>query len=416
MGKSAAELYKERQRRVRTAMEGGLPDRVPIPYMATDFHAAYAGYTIAETVYDADKLEASVKKCLMDFEPDCFDPQHIRNLIGPTIDIIDYQPMDWPGGRIGADVPIQYHDKEFMAADEYDELIHDPSGFFLRKLLPRTSSKLEGLAKLPFIPGMLYLGLPPSISQFGHPEVKEALDALHEAGKQARYAMQRKKEFLIEMAGLGYPAIRGGQMTSAFDYIIDFFRGTKSGFLDIYRHSDKLLEAIDAWVNYNSANFIKAFAKLPNKVLFIPLHWAMDGFMSEDHFKTFYWPQMRRIIMMAIDNGLTPMPFWEGDCTSRLEIIADVPPGKCVYCFEKTDIFRAKQILGDIVCIRGGVPGSLLITGSASEVEEHCRKLIDVVGKGGAYIMDGGAGGIPRESRVENVKAMFHTVKTHGVY
>ena len=76
---------------------------------------------------------------------------------------------------------------------------------------------------------------------------------------------------------------------------------------------------------------------------------------------------------------------------------------------------RAKKILGDTVCIRGNVPASLLIGGSKPEVEDYCKKLIDVVGDGGGFIMDG-AIGIPDEAKLENVRAMAEVTKEYWKY
>jgi uroporphyrinogen-III decarboxylase len=45
----------------------------------------------------------------------------------------------------------------------------------------------------------------------------------------------------------------------------------------------------------------------------------------------------------------------------------------------------------------------------------YCKKLIDVVGKGGGFILDG-AIGIPDEARPENVRAMVDTTREYGVY
>ena len=42
-----------------------------------------------------------------------------------------------------------------------------------------------------------------------------------------------------------------------------------------------------------------------------------------------------------IDAGIIPMPLWEADCTKRLEVIRDIPPGKCIYWFERTDMVKA---------------------------------------------------------------------------
>jgi uroporphyrinogen-III decarboxylase len=113
--------------------------------------------------------------------------------------------------------------------------------------------------------------------------------------------------------------------------------------------------------------------------------------------------------------GFIPMVLWEGDCTSRLETIKDIPRGKAIYWFERTDIFKANEILGGIVCIRGNVPASLLCVGSPEEVEAYCKRLIDEVGKGGGFILDG-AIGIPDDAKPENVRAMADVARKYGVY
>jgi len=105
---------------------------------------------------------------------------------------------------------------------------------------------------------------------------------------------------------------------------------------------------------------------------------------------------------------------WEGDCTSRLEIIGDIPKGKAIYWFERTDIFRAKEVLGDTVCIRGNVPLSTLCTGTPDDVKQYCKKLIDIVGKNGGFIMD--ASTVLDDAKPENVKAMTDFTKDYGRY
>ncbi|MFC1581116.1 uroporphyrinogen decarboxylase family protein, partial [Thermodesulfobacteriota bacterium] len=149
--------------------------------------------------------------------------------------------------------------------------------------------------------------------------------------------------------------------------------------------------------------------------VFMPMHKGLDGFMSLEQFKTFFWPSLRKVILALIEEGLIPTVLWEGDCTSRLETIKNIPRGKAIYWFEKTDIFKAKEILGDTVCIRGNVPAPLLCVGGPGDVEDYCKKLIDIVGKGGGFILDGGIG-IPDEARPENVQAMADFVKSYGVY
>jgi uroporphyrinogen-III decarboxylase len=52
--------------------------------------------------------------------------------------------------------------------------------------------------------------------------------------------------------------------------------------------------------------------------------------------------------------------------------------------------------------------------GSAQEVKEHCRKLIEICAPGGGYILTGGAS--PTETNAENLRAMMDAAKEYGVY
>jgi uroporphyrinogen-III decarboxylase len=119
-------------------------------------------------------------------------------------------------------------------------------------------------------------------------------------------------------------------------------------------------------------------------------------------------------MVALINEGCNPCPLWEGDCTSRLPIIKDIPMGKACYAFEATDMVKAKEVLGDTVCIRGNVPLSILITGTTESIKAYCKKLIDTAGKGGGYIMDAATG--LDDAKPENVKVMFEFTREYGIY
>jgi uroporphyrinogen-III decarboxylase len=73
---------------------------------------------------------------------------------------------------------------------------------------------------------------------------------------------------------------------------------------------------------------------------------------------------------------------------------------------EETDIFKAKQILGDWMCLKGNVPAQLLAFGEAGEVEAYSEKLIREVGNGGGFILDSGCE-VPLNAKIENVTAVL---------
>ena len=106
--------------------------------------------------------------------------------------------------------------------------------------------------------------------------------------------------------------------------------------------------------------------------------------------------------------------FCEGRRDKQLEYFTGFPKGSLVILFEQTDIFRAKEILGDRVCLMGNVPLPLLQLGSPQDVEEYCRKLIKVCGKGGGFILANG-GGI-YDAKPENMRAMVDSIKKYGWY
>ena len=144
------------------------------------------------------------------------------------------------------------------------------------------------------------------------------------------------------------------------------------------------------------------------------MHKGADSFLSDEHYKTFYWPTFRKLLLGLIDEGIVPFCFVEGDYTSRLDIIRDVPKGKVVYWLDRTDIAKAKEILGDVACIGGNVPPPLLAVGTPQQVKDYVRKLIDTVGKGGGYIL--GNGTVIEQAKPENLHAMIDTTKEYGVY
>ena len=108
------------------------------------------------------------------------------------------------------------------------------------------------------------------------------------------------------------------------------------------------------------------------------------------------------------------MPLAEGRYNNRLKQIADTPKSGVVWYFDQTDMKEAKKMLGDVSCIVGNVPSSIIITGTPQQVKESCRKLIEVCAPGGGYILSGGAG--IDKGDAKNLRAMMQAVEEYGKY
>ena len=138
--------------------------------------------------------------------------------------------------------------------------------------------------------------------------------------------------------------------------------------------------------------------------------------MSNEQYAEFYWPWLKKLLLSLIDAGLVPVPFFEGDYTSRLKYLAELPPGKVAGHFDKVDKKTFKEILGNVMCFWGDVPPGLLITGTPEKVKDYVKSLIDMFAITGSLIVDGAVESIPAESRPENVAAMVEAVFEYGKY
>jgi uroporphyrinogen-III decarboxylase len=407
-------LYKAREKRIADAIALRIPDRVPTTASFYFFPGLYYGVTMQEMMYDPDKLWDIQLRCTLEFAPDLAQNPYGLTLLGPLMDALDYKQMQWPGRQLGPNVPFQFVEGEYMKVEEYDHLFSDPIDFIARRYWPRISGALKGFEKLPSFRNFTNYMSYGSFGMFGSPEMQEALEAMKKAGQEAARIGDYSRRFDRKLKEEGFPTQTGGMCQAPYDLLGDFFRGTKGLMLDMYRRPDTVLKACEMLLPLEVERGINTAKMTGGTIIFIALHKGLDGFMSLDQFKKFYWPTLRELTVALIAEGLTPYLFWEGDCTSRLEHIADIPAGKAMYRFEATDMMKAKDILRDKVCIRGNVPISILATATPDDVRTYCKKLIDYVGKDGGFILDSSAG--LTDARPENLRAMFEFTREYGVY
>lgn len=399
------DLYKARKKRILDAVELRVPDRVPITASFYFFPARQRGYTIQEVMYDPEKMMEVHLKATREFQPDLAQNPFSLLFLGPILEALDYRQTQWAGRQLGPDVPFQFVEGEYMKVDEYDHFFSDPMDFIVRKYWPRISGALKGFESLPPFRNFTGFMSHGSLGMFASPEMQEALDAMKQAGREAGRVAAYSSRFEDAMRQEGFPTQGPGRAQAPFDLLGDVLRGTKGLMLDMYRRPETVLKAVEKILPLEIETGISTAKRSESKLVFIALHKGLDGFMSPEQFKKFYWPTLRELVLALIKEDLIPYLFWEGDCTSRLPFINDIPAGKAMYRFEATDIFKAKDALRDRVCIRGNVPISILATGTPDDVKEYCRKIIDYVGEGGGFLMDSSAG--VTDARPENLRTMF---------
>jgi hypothetical protein len=412
----AEDAYKERAQRIADVIQLRIPDRVPVVPSFGMFPYLDNGLTCKEAVFDYEKAHRAAMKTLEQFEPDMFLGSGYA-FPAPMFESLGYEQVRWPGHEIPEHYVYQFVEKEYIAAEAfYDHFLDDPSDFMLRVYLPRVCAKLKPLGIIrPFAEFFgYYLTMCGSYAYFGLPKVQQALRTLMKAGEESLKWVTTLQNQAKEILSRGFPLYEGGECAAPYDLVGDWFRGTAGVMTDMYRVPDRLLSVMEKLVPISIRMGLDLAKETGHPIVGFMLHKGADGFMSPDQFETFYWPPLRKVMMGLIDEGYVPMLLCEGEYTSRLDTISDIPRGKCIYWFEKVDWARAKKTLGDRVCIRGGVSPSLLYAGTVEQVKTRIRELIDVVGQGGGLIVDCGIWF--DEAKHENVKAMVEFTKEYGVY
>jgi uroporphyrinogen-III decarboxylase len=409
----AKKKYQERVTRFIQVIKLEKPDRVPLILPAGSFPLYYSGMTLKEGMHDNARLIQAFRKFLADFKSDTFASPMMTGSAKAS-ELINPLNMKWPGHGLpdNASMP-QFVEGEYMKADDYDLFLEDLSDFCLRRYLPRSIGALAPFANfspIPFMLGMANRFLGPAIM----PQVRAAYQAIIDYGMETAKWMGPLMQFNQEATAAGHPTFFGGQSHAPFDILADTLRGTKGILLDMYRQPEKVLKAMDKIVQMNIDVGLDGINMSGKPIVFFALHKGDDTFMSSKQYQKFYWPTFQKVILGLIEDGAVPLLFAEGRYDNRLDIIKDLPRGKVVWHFDRTDMFEAKKILGDVACISGNVPASLLITSTPKEVKEYCRKLIEVCGEGGGFILTGGASidkGDPN-----NLHAMTEAVMEYGIY
>jgi hypothetical protein len=412
-GQTVEQLYAERAKRVRDAIELREPDRVP--FMVLVEPHAYSGIPKSASFYDPLTLKRTIRSMAVDLEPDMSEPGFPS--CGAAMTELDVQNCVWPGGSKPADFEYQFIEGEYMKSDEYDMFLNDPSGFMLRRYLPRVYKALMPLAQLPPLDSM-FMGLEGLTPLFASPEFQKMARHLAKAGKHVKEFGKSIGDANEELAQLGFPPFArfapGGVGGAPFDTVTSFLRGMKGSMLDMYRQPDKLLRACEVILERRIAQARPADPTVrdyPPRVG-MPLWRGDPVFMSETQFQKFYWPGLKKSLQIHIDLGYVPVPFFEAAFGDRLKCLLELPKGKILASIEPVDAVRAKEILGGHTSLLVRCPNISKLW-SLNQVESFVKDLFDKCGKKGGLII---VLKMPEKTTIQDMQAMLKSIKAYVRY
>lgn len=357
------------------------PDRVPVAPLLDHFAATYTGITKAELMTDGDKRIEAVLKTMRELGP--WDitfaaETSIADLLKFGVPI----KLFLPGVELDKNEIHQLHEVEFFTLEDYDLLKRLGVFRFMWNVAGRLHPELKGLGALkPFLSTTFEL---------------------------------RKHRKMIEKAG--------SRMACGFvlpGILVDYFsfgRSLQPFIMDMLECPEKLRSVNRLWSKGLAQIAINAAKFVGEPTIFIGCARSSPMFINPKLFEEFALPEYEYLVNTFIDAGMTPLLHCDTDWTRFLHYFKKFPPKKCILELDgDTDMRKAKEILGDRMCIMGDVPAALLAFGKKDEVMEYCKGLIKDVGKGGGFILSSGCS-IPSNAKAENVKALTEAVEEWGWY
>ncbi len=411
----AKQHYQLKLKRLIDVFNVREPDRVPVSVVTGVIPLYRDGIDYNTAIHDPQRALTASLKFNAEYSR-ILDTFSFPFLIPATaLEKLNFKLYSWPGyGLPPKNTGIQYVEGEYMLADEYDAFMRNPSDFWMRTYLPRIFGVFAPFHNVRALSDMVEF--PIQLSHLANPEIRAALRKLADVGDEYELFAKVKEEFVRRSEENGFPVIPpvNGYTKAPFDAFGDNLRGTLGIMKDMYRQPDKLLKAMDVMAELEIESVLNSPEAAGGVKLFFALHKGADGWMSQKQFNTFYWPSLKRVMRACINEGFHLTLFVEGSYNTRLENFLEFPEGSIHLWFDQTDIARAKKLLGAKFSIEGNIPSSLLVTGNPQEVKEHCRKLIEVCGAGGGYILACGAA--IENPKLENLVAMVEAAEEYGTY
>jgi len=183
---------------------------------------------------------------------------------------------------------------------------------------------------------------------------------------------------------------------------------------DLYDCPELVQKACDASVDPILKTMMQPLMVNRGKRVCIYPMRSSTTFISPKMFEERALGDLVHMVEFFVQRGITPILHCDANWTPLLPCFREMPRASCILELdEDTDIFAAKEVLGDWMCLKGNVSAVLLAFAETGEVEAHCEKLIREVGHAGGFILGSGCE-VPLNARAENVEAMIRVARGWG--
>jgi Uroporphyrinogen decarboxylase (URO-D) len=373
--------------RIEAATRLQKPDRVPFVPIIDMFASRYAGITQHEMFFDIDKADRALLKTMRDLGwIDGFSLSYAG--MGNVLGFMIPNPPMIPGVRgVPDDASLMFVEECVMEASEYRDIASSGALRWTIGKILQTHPHLK------------------SVPNF----VREGSRVAGDMTKIARSARNWRKRGVEPLVAVNLVFI-------PMEWMSIMLRGFNDFTLDLFRYPEDIKIASDAYKKLLWWVGMIGVLTSGVKRVFIGCARISASAISKKQFEELALPELQETCEYFLQRGVTPVLHFDTDWTAFFPLLKALPKRKCILNLDGTsDIFKAKEVLGDHMCIMGDVPAVLLKLGEPEEVHDYCRLLIKEIGPDGGFILSTGCT-LPIDAKPENVKAMILSVQKYGCY
>lgn len=362
---SGMQRFGEGLRRIRTAVELGAPDRIPVVLQTSAFAARHMGVRLCDFCASPQASNQAIIR----------SAQALGGVDGVTLMMMNPRILSLeslcevliPGVELGADAMWQVHETERMTTDDYDLILHmGYTPWLMGHYVPKHFDRLMDSL------GPMFAFAP------------EAGQNVVEAGLVPFAPLAAIHPFSLFMGGRS---------------MVKFNR-------DLHRMPGKVLEAMEVAQKDVLANVRRLIGMAHPFGIMVPMGRESGLFFSREKQEKFIFPQFKELVETVVECGSCAVLHIDDNFERDLDFFRTLPRGKCVFQADgTTDIFKLRKALEGHMCIMGDVPAAMLALGTPDQVHGYASRLVREIGPSG-FILSSGCD-VPPNAKIENVQALI---------
>lgn len=362
---NSQQLFRIHFNRLTTAISLGTPDRVPVILAGDSFFARHMGVSLADYLEDLEESsQINLQSIAQLGEID--GVQYVTPCVH-ALGAATFAKVKLPGRDLPIDAQWQIDEISPMTLEDYDVILDKGFKYYQQQVL-----------------------------------VNQLPVALTDLQKYIESDWVKIATNYVNAGVVPFSPIIFGV---PFD-VLSSARGMANLTKDLFRMPDKV-EAVLEVIAVDMFDMLKAQIEMIKPfAVFMGATRCAPEYMSTKMWERFGLPFLKKQAQTIVNAGSYALLHWDNNWTRAIDYLKEFPRGKCILASDSnTDLYKAKKVLSGHMCIMGDVPAAMLTLGTADEVYNYSKKLINDLGPEGFILAVGCC--TPLNAKPENVKAMI---------